>query len=104
MVNQRRISVGRPVVRRWFACAAVALLGGVGVGCSKGGLGRDGLRDAYVERIVDAGVERSVAECVVDRLFDEMTDDELRRFNTEGTSLSESESSRIAQLADACGA
>ncbi len=87
-----------------FLFGATVLIVVAGAGCSRGGLSRDGLRDAYVERIIDAGVERPVAECVVDRLFDEMNDDELRRFNTEGTSLSESQTNRIAQLADACGA
>lgn len=104
MVKQRRTSVGRPVGRRCFACVVTVLVGLAGAGCSKGGLSRNDLRDAYVERIVGAGVDRPVAECVVDRLFDEMTDDELRRFNTEGTSLSASQTNRIAQLADACGA
>ncbi len=96
--------VDRPVGRRCYAFGATLILLSTGVGCSKGGLSRDDLRDAYVERIVTAGVERPVAECVVDRLFDEMNDEELRRFNTEGTSLSESQADRIAQLADACGA
>jgi hypothetical protein len=104
VLKQRRASVGRPVVRRCFAFGVTVIVVVTGAGCSKGGLSRDDLRDAYVERIAAAGVERPVAECVVDRLFDEMTDDELRRFNTEGTSLSESQANRIAQLADACGA
>ena len=101
---QRRIQVQRPAMRRCCAFGVTLLLAIVGTGCSKGGLSRDALRDAYVERIVAAGVDSVAAKCVVDRLFDEMTDDELRRFNTEGSSLTEVETARIAQLADACGA
>ncbi len=96
-----RHRAGRTGGRR-IAVTAVVLA--AFAGCGSRGLSRDGLRDAYVARIAGAGIGRAVAECVVDRLFDEMTDDELRRFNTDGTSLTEAESARIAQLADACGA
>jgi hypothetical protein len=83
---------------------------GVGVGlsmltgCGERQMSRSQLEDRYVDEIVDAGVERSVAECVVDRLFSAMSDDELREFNTTGTELTAEQSARVGELADACGA
>jgi len=73
-------------------------------GCGERQLSRSQLEDRYVDEIVDAGVERSVAECVVERLFSAMSDDELREFNTTGAELTAEQSVRVGELADACGA
>ena len=91
--------------------AALGVLGLVGLvslstlaGCGERQMSRAQLEDRYVDEIVDAGVERSVAECVVDRLFSAMSDDELREFNSTGTELTAEQSVRVGELADACGA
>ena len=77
------------------------LMGGA---CGGRGYSRDGLRDAYVDKVVDSGVDRIVAECIIDRLFGEMTDDQLKVFNIEGSALSAEQTKRVVQLAGACGA
>ncbi len=104
MSQQRCIRVEQLRVRRCCAFVAISVLVTAGVGCGGRGLSRNGLRDAYVRQIIAAGIAKPVAECVVERLFGEMSDDELKRFNTEGTSLTDDQTKRIAQLADACGA
>jgi hypothetical protein len=97
--------IRKPQVNSGIATLMLVFVAGLaGAGCGGSGLSRSGLRDAYVARIVDVGVAKPVAECVVDRLFDDMTDAELKRFNAEGSSLSPAQSERIGQLADACGA
>ncbi len=73
-------------------------------GCGERQMSRSQLEDRYVDEIVAAGVERSVAECVVERLFSAMSDDELREFNTTGAELTAEQSVRVGELADACGA
>ena len=92
-----------PSVRRLFALAATVLIT-LGLGaCGGKQLTRGQLEDRYVDEIVDAGIDRSVAECVITRLFGPMTDDELREFNTTGTGLTLEEMQRVGELADACG-
>ena len=90
------------------AFGLVGVLGVLGLsmltGCGERQLSRSQLEDRYVDEIVDAGVERSVAECVVDRLFSTMSDDELREFNTTGAALTAEQTVRVGELADACGA
>ncbi len=90
------------------ALGVLGLLGLLGLsmftGCGERQLSRSQLEDRYVDEIVDAGVERSVAECVVDRLFSTMSDDELREFNTTGAELTAEQTVRVGELADACGA
>ena len=73
-------------------------------GCGERQLTRSQLEARYVDEIVDAGIGRSVAECVIERLFSDMSDDELREFNTTGTELTAEQSVRVGELADACGA
>ena len=73
-------------------------------GCGERQMSRSQLEDRYVDEIVDAGVERSVAECVVDRLFSAMSDNELREFNATGDELTAEQTVRVGELADACGA
>jgi hypothetical protein len=86
----------------------LGLLGFLGLsmlsGCGERQLSRSQLEDRYVDEIVDAGIGRSVAECVVGRLFSAMSDDELREFNTTGAELTAEQSVRVGELADACGA
>ena len=76
---------------------------GVLAGCGRRELTREQLEDRYVDEIVDAGIERDVAECVISRLFGGMTDAELREFNTSGSDLTPDELQRVGELADACG-
>ena len=78
---------------------AVGLL----AGCRQKDLTRDQLEDRYVDEIVDAGIERDVAECVIARLLGPMTDDELREFNSSGSELSAEEMQRVGELAAVCG-
>lgn len=85
------------------AVAVLVLSAGLSA-CTRRGLSRDGLRDAYVAQLVDNGIDPTAAACVVDRLFESMTDDELRSFNTEGSSLTAAEAAQVAQFAEACGA
>jgi hypothetical protein len=74
-----------------------------GAGCAERQLTRAEIEDRYIDGVVDAGIERSVAECVITRLFGEMTDAELREFNTEGSELTDEQSVRLGELTAACG-
>jgi hypothetical protein len=78
---------------------AAALLGG----CGGGGLSRDQLEDRYIDTLIDRGIEPAVAECVISAFFGELTDDELRDFNTDGDELTPAQSARIGELAAECG-
>lgn len=80
-----------------LACAATA-------SCGPRQLTREQLERRYVDLAVEEGIERAVAECVIGRLLGEMTDAELRQFNTSGSELTADERARVAELADACGA
>ena len=73
-------------------------------GCRERELTREQLEDRYVDEVVEGGIDRDIAECVISRLFGGMTDAELREFNTSGADLTAEERQRVGQLADACGA
>ena len=74
------------------------------VACGSRGFTREQLERRYVDLAVEEGIERDVAECVIGRLFGEMTDEQLRAFNTTGDELTVAEQARVAELADACAA
>lgn len=84
--------------RAALAAAAVVVL----TGCGSRALSRDALVDRYVDTLVDEGVPREVAECVIGGLFGEMTDDELRSFNTNGDELTPDQQARVAELTSQC--
>lgn len=92
-MTRRRVSA----IVAWGVAAAS--LGG----CGGGGLSRDQLEDRYVETLVDSGIEPAVAECVISAFFGELTDDELRDFNTDGDELTPDQTARIGELAAECG-
>jgi hypothetical protein len=70
--------------------------------CNRGGLSRSELETRYVDGLIEAGIDETVAECVIGRLFDELGDAELRQFNTEGRDLTEAQQARVAELAVEC--
>ncbi|MGD9704350.1 MAG: hypothetical protein AB7Q42_17825 [Acidimicrobiia bacterium] len=105
---RRCVASGPTAVLRPGASVRHAAVGGlVGLllltGCGDRRLSRAQLERRYVDEIVDAGIARSVAECVIDRLFSDMSDDELREFNTTGTELTPEQAERVGELAGACG-
>ncbi len=71
-------------------------------GCGQRGLTRPQLYDGYVKGLVDSGVPRDVAECVIHRLFDPLSDAKLKQFNTKGDRLSDAEMQRVRELAASC--
>jgi hypothetical protein len=78
---------------------AVALL----VACAPSRYSKDQVHDRWVTTYVDRlDVTRPQAECIVDRWFAEITDDELRPL-TNGAELSDAQALRIGQLAIVCG-
>ena len=74
-------------------------------GCvrSQGGLTREELTEQSIDRLVEQGIDEPLARCVIEHLFAEMSDVELRRFNLDGDTLSEPEAARIRQLTASCG-
>ena len=72
------------------------------VGCASSG--RDEARDGLVDQLVDeGGLERSVAECVVEGFFDERTTEELREF-FERDELTDAEQAEFVLLGEECAA
>ena len=64
---------------------------------------KDQVRDRWVSTYVEElGITEPQAECIVDRWFAEITDDELRPL-TKGAELSDAQAARIGQLAIDCG-
>ncbi len=90
-----------PAARRAVAVALLAT--GVLAGCGGRGLSRDQLEDRYIETLIDQGIEPAIAECVISAFFGELSDDELREFNTDGDDLSAAQQIRIGELAASCG-
>lgn len=79
--------------RRSIAITAMALL--AGVGCARSTVTKAEVTDAVVE----SGIDRPLATCVVDSL----TQDELDEFGTDGDKLSEPLRAKVTRLATECG-
>ncbi len=70
--------------------------------CGSRGLSRGQLYDRYVDDLTTSGVPHDVAQCVIDHLFDPMSDAQLRAFNTKGDSLSAEQMDQVRRLAAQC--
>jgi len=69
------------------------------VGC---GSVRDRARDDLVDQlVVDGGLARPVADCVVDKFFEVRTTDELKKF-FEREGLTDAENAEFARLGQEC--
>lgn len=64
---------------------------------------RDGAVRALTEQLVDGGLERSVAECVVERFFADRSLDEVDAF-FDRPELTEGERDEFARLGNECAA
>lgn len=58
-------------------------------------------RAQLVDQLVDGGLERPVADCVVEGFFDVRNDDELRAF-FDREELTDAEREEFAELGEAC--
>jgi hypothetical protein len=80
---------------------AVAALA-VGGGCSRAAT-REQMEDRYRDELVSRGLDATVAQCVVDGFFAELSDDEAKAFHARDE-LTPAEATRFAELGEACGA
>lgn len=63
---------------------------------------RENAHDQFVDQLVDdGGLDRKVAECVVDRFFDGKSNDELKAF-FERKELTTAERAEFARLGQEC--
>ncbi len=87
---------------RCRAIAAAALVVSVGllVGCGDSD-SRKRARVELVDQLVEGGLERNVADCVVEAFFDARNDRELRDF-FDREELTDDERSEFAQLGELC--
>lgn len=90
--------IGRDGARR---CSAALVVIGSLVGCG-GGWARSQANDDFVDQLVDGGLDRTIAECVVDRFFEGRSDDELESF-FDRPEVTEAENEEFAELGQACG-
>lgn len=82
--------------------AVVALLPLVGaLGACGESNSRKRARAELVDQLVDGGLERTVADCVVEAFFDTRNDRELRDF-FEREELTDDERTEFAQLGELC--
>ena len=70
--------------------------------CGSRGLSRDQLYRRYVDDLTNGGVPHEVAQCVIDLLFDPMSDAQLKAFNTKGDSLTDEQMAQVQRLAAQC--
>lgn len=64
------------MIHRWASLSFVVLLALAACGSSD----RHDARNSLVQQLVDGGLQRPLAECVVDAFFKDKSDDELRGF------------------------
>jgi hypothetical protein len=77
------------------------LLATVASGCSTSYRDR-AIREFRDQLVDEAGLDKSVASCVVDAFFDGMSTDEVREFFRD-PDLTDTESARFADLGVECG-
>ena len=70
--------------------------------CASRGMSRGQLYDRYVDDLTKGGVPHDVAQCVIDHLFDPMSDAQLKAFNTKGDALNDQQMEQVRQLAAQC--
>jgi hypothetical protein len=85
--------------RRLLAVAVAVVTVSVVSAC--GGGGRGEARDELVDQLVEGGLERPVAECVVGQFFDNHTDAELKAF-FDRDELTDAERAEFASLGRGC--
>jgi hypothetical protein len=88
-------------VRRWSSWKLLLLVLLLAA-CGSRGLSRDHLYDRYVGDLAKSGVPQEVARCVIDHLFDPMSDEQLKAFNKTGDELTAEQTAQVRQLAALC--
>ena len=92
-------------MRRWAAACFALALGAAGVGgCARSGLTRSQLKDRYIAGLVTSGVPKATASCVIETFFAELTDAQLKSFNSDGTSLTDAQRAEIRRISQTCPA
>lgn len=87
----RRVLVG--VLALGLTAASLA-------GCAKGAA-RERARQDLIDQLVDGGLDRTLADCVVEGFFAERTDDELQAFIAR-PELTGAERAEFARLGESC--
>lgn len=82
-----------------LATAAVLVLTPL-TGCAKG-VARERARRDLVDQLVEGGLDRTIADCVVEGFFRERTDDELKAFIAR-PELTDAERAEFARLGESC--
>lgn len=69
-------------------------------GCTKGAA-RERARQDLIDQLVEGGLDRTIADCVVEGFFAERTDDELKAFIAR-PELTDAERAEFARLGESC--
>jgi hypothetical protein len=85
------------VLRRCLLVVAVLAV------TSCGSQSRDDARDSLVNQLVDGGLEKAAAECVVAAFFEDKTNEELKGF-FDRPQLTPEEAAEFASLGQRCSA
>jgi hypothetical protein len=88
-------------VRRWATRYLLVVLL-VLAACGSRGMSRDQLYDHYVDELMKGGIPAEVAECVIEHLFDPMSDQQLKAFNQQGDELTAAQMDQVRALAAQC--
>jgi len=84
---------------RWRALLAAAAVTGVLAGCGSDTRGE--ARRSLVQQLVEGGLERPIAECVIDAFFADRSDAELKGF-FDRPQLTPDEAAEFAALGAKC--
>jgi hypothetical protein len=89
------------LVRRWARSVLLVLVVALAA-CGARGLSRDQLYQRYVDDLTNDGVPNDIAQCVIEHLFDPMSDVQLKAFNTKGDALTQAQMAQVERLAAQC--
>lgn len=83
-------------MRRAFAAAVLVI-----AMSACGSNGRNDARNDLIDQLVESGLDRTIADCVVTGFFDERSDQELKDF-FDRPALTDDERADFARLTEAC--
>lgn len=86
--------------RALIAALVVAVAAVPSAACAKG-VARERARQELVDQLVEGGLDRTIADCVVEGFFAERTDAELKAFIAR-PDLTEAERAEFARLGESC--